>query len=498
MTVPSDNELRQSSIAGPSLGPIEPFASGLKAFRGWLPGEDARFGEIVADLPVALYTTDAKGRITFYNDAATALWGRSPKLGEEWWCGSWRLFWPDGSPMQHEECPMAQTLRSRKPVRGAEAIAERPDGSRYWFTPFPTPLFDESGELTGAVNVLIETSDRKAAEETASRLAAIVTSSDDAIISKTLDGTIMSWNSAAEHLFGYTEEEMLGKSILKLIPEDRQGEEAEIVGRLRRGERIEHYETIRQRKDGSCFDISLTVSPIRRADGTIIGASKIARDISARKQAEMLTAELHEAAQREIEHRKRAEESKELLLHEIKHRVKNTLATVQAIATQSFRQAPPEESEAFLARLHALAGAHDLLTQQNWEAVGVRDVVERAMLPFIPAEDERIDLGGTYTSLDSGGALLLALALHELATNAAKYGPLSNTVGTISIRWERTDTPKPLLTLVWRENGGPPVSPPKRRGFGTRMIERALKGEKGTVGFEFDPTGLACTLTIAI
>lgn len=118
------------------------------------------FRDIVASLPAALYTTDADGRITYYNDAAASFWGRRPVLGREMWCGSWRLYWPDGSPMPHDMCPMATAIKTAEPVRGAQAIAERPDGVRVNFTSFPTPMFGARGELTGAVNILLETDAR--------------------------------------------------------------------------------------------------------------------------------------------------------------------------------------------------------------------------------------------------------------------------------------------------------------------------------------------------
>ena len=236
---------------------------------------DIESGPLLQALPAAVYTTDARGRITFYNAAAEALWGCCPELGKSEWCGSWRLYWPDGRPMPHGECPMAIALKEKRPIRGAEALAERPDGTRIPFLAYPTPLFDDTGSLTGAVNTLIDISERKQAEYTAKQFSAIVESSDDAIVSKDLNGTVCTWNPGAERLFGYTAEEIIGKPITILIPPDRRDEEVRILERLRNGERIDHYETVRQRKDGSLVEISLTVSPIKDARGRIIGASKM-------------------------------------------------------------------------------------------------------------------------------------------------------------------------------------------------------------------------------
>src|SRR6202048_2081166 len=200
-----------------------------------LRASEPQFRQLLEALPAAVYTIDAAGRITFFNQAAADLWSCRPPLGKKKWCGSWRLFWPDGRPMRHDECPMAGALKEGRPIRGAEAAAERPDGTRVPFLAYPTPLRDRSGALTGAVNTLIDITERKRSEEFEQQLVTIVEFSDDAIVSKDLDGIVKTWNLGAERLFGYMAEEVIGKSITLLIPMDRRDEESDILSRLRRG-----------------------------------------------------------------------------------------------------------------------------------------------------------------------------------------------------------------------------------------------------------------------
>lgn len=435
---------------------------------------DSFFSAVLQGLPAAIYTTDANGRITYYNDAAVALWGCKPELGKSEWCGSWKLYRLDGSVLPHDECPMAITIKERRLVRGVEAIAERPDGSRVYFMPYPTLLYDSAGELIGAVNMLVDITDRKLAEEYAYRLASIVESSDDAIVSKNLDGIITSWNRGAERVFGYMAEEAIGKPVTMLIPEGQSDEEVRILQRIRKGERVDHYETVRRRKDGSLIDVSLTISPVKDSSGHIIGASKIARDIAETK---------------------RARQQQQLLLGEMKHRVKNSLATAQAIAMQTFHSPLPEERAAFSGRIQALASAHDLLTK-GWHRTDLRDVVESALHPFQEQHRERFRVEcADQVPLGEEKSLLMAIALHELATNAVKYGALSNWSGRITISWELLhDRPQPHVKLTWMERGGPPVKPPARKGFGSRIIERAFGGAL----FDFQLQGLTCTLDMTL
>lgn len=255
------------------------------------PGEalrksEKRFCDMIDVLPAAIYTTDAEGRLTHFNPAAVEFSGRIPRLGTDEWCVSWKLYHADGTPMPHDECPMAVALKEGRIVRGVEAIAERPDGTRVWFTPYPTPLRDAGGRIVGGINMLVDITERKRDADVKARLAAIVESSDDAIVSKNLNGIITSWNRGAERIFGYTTQEAIGQPVTILMPPDRANEESDILMRIRRGEKIDHYETIRRRKDGTLLNISLAVSPIIDANGRVIGASKIARDITERKRTE--------------------------------------------------------------------------------------------------------------------------------------------------------------------------------------------------------------------
>jgi PAS domain S-box-containing protein len=575
-------------------------------------------------LPAAIYTTDAAGRITYFNEAAARLWGCRPELGKAEFCGSWKLYWPDGRPLPHDQCPMARALKEGRAIHGMEAVAERPDGTRVPFMPYPTPLLDADGTLIGAVNMLVDISERNAAERTLTRhleehsalfeftnrlfratsathiyeaaldailralgcqrasillfdekgvmtfvasrglseayrkaveghspwtrdlkdpppiafndvecadieealkatiltegigavafvpveaggelsgkfmtyfdcphafttaeldlavviarqlgfslarynaeearrraeqasrlLSAIVEASDDAIVSKDLNGVVTSWNRGAQILFGYTAAEMIGKPITLLIPAHLQSEEPKILDRIRRGERVEHYDTVRVRKNGEFIDISLSVSPVRDADGNIVGASKIARDITDRK---------------------RSADRQDLLTREIQHRTKNLFAVVQAVVARSMADKLTVEDarSAVLSRLQSLAQTHAMLVDTEWQGADIADVVRMEMSPYA----ERTTSRGPSIFLNAKAAQNFALALHELATNAVKYGALSNPGGQVSVSWGvLRENGEALFTFRWQERGGPPVAPPERKGFGSVVLEHIM------------------------
>jgi PAS domain S-box-containing protein len=255
---------------------------------------EERYRTLFDLVSVAVYTCDANGVIREYNRRAAELWGREPGQNGEKprFCGSYKIYYPDGRYMPHEECPMARALRGEKlKVEDLEIVVERPNGERRHVIPAPRILSNEHGKITGAINCLFDITERKRAETAAMRLAAVVQSSHDAIAAKTLNGIITDWNQGAERTFGYKPKEIIGKSVLTLIPKDRQDEEQEILRRIRHGESLDHYETVRCRKDGQLIDVSLTISPIKNPKGEIVGVSKIARDITNQKQTERRLAE---------------------------------------------------------------------------------------------------------------------------------------------------------------------------------------------------------------
>ncbi len=198
----------------------------------------------------------------------------------------------------------------------------------------------------------------------------------------------------------------------------------------------------------------------------------------------------------DITERKLWEERQRLLINELNHRVKNTLATVQSIAAQTFRDVHEDSRpklKAFEERLFALARAHDVLTRENWEGAELREIIMQVLEPYRRLAGERFEIRGPHLRLYPSMALALAMALHELATNASKYGALSVPRGRVSIRWTLTTGNLPNLSLRWQENHGPSVLPPTRRGFGTKLIERSLASDLGGhVRLNYDPSGVIC------
>ncbi len=230
---------------------------------------------------------------------------------------------------------------------------------------------------------------------------------------------------------------------------------------------------------------TFSLSPVREEGGAVVGVIGIITDETDQVRSSQMLA-------LEIEHRRRIERHQNLLLDELNHRVKNSLATVQAMAMQTLKGVDAPARDTFLARLFALSAQHDLLTMDNWEGASLEGVVRRALRPWREEGNPRFTTDGPAVHLDTKRALALGMGFHELATNAARYGALSNTSGVVAVRWEIATDAK-SLKLTWRESGGPPVVHPRQRGFGLRLIEYGLGRELGgMVRLDFAPDGLVC------
>ncbi len=329
--------------------------------------------------------------------------------------------------------------------------------------------------VTGVVITFMDVTDRKRHELALSQIAAIVESSQDAILGHSLDGEITSWNGGAEQIFGYPATEAIGQSLLMLFSESQNQEISALLDKVRHGERVKPFQTQCIRRNSQPVHVSLTISPVLDGDSTIVAASSVARDMT-----EWV----------------RSEEQRTLLLAELDHRVKNTLATVQSIARQTLRGADSLEAfyETFEARLMAVSRTHNLLTKSNWQKAPLEQIVLGELSPY---GDSHFSIKGEPVLLNARQALAFGMAIHELATNAAKYGALSDPNGLVKISWtvEETPAPEKMLQIHWVETGGPAVVKPQRIGFGSQLIERSFANEKqGEVRIDFDPEGVRCAM----
>ncbi|HEV2559342.1 MAG TPA: HWE histidine kinase domain-containing protein [Microvirga sp.] len=302
------------------------------------------------------------------------------------------------------------------------------------------------------------------------------------IIARTPSGEILVWNKASERMLGHP---VLGASAEEYgsyggVHEDGSAFAATDYPMARAvlfGEAVRDRELRYRRGDGTLAHLSVSATPVRSVGGASDLAVCTFVDITGRK---------------------RAEEHQQLLINELNHRVKNTLATVQSISNQTLRNASStaQARQALESRLLALSRAHDVLTRENWEGADLKEIVGQAMAPYGTGDASRIELCGASVRLKPAMALALAMSLQELATNAAKYGALSDAGGRVRIEWRGGDG---RLRLIWTEAGGPPVEPSTRRGFGTRLIERSLASElDGTATIAFEPAGVVCTLDVPL
>lgn len=443
--------------------------------------ERARLAALVVSSPDAIVCYDAgTGRIVTWNPAATRLFGYSEAeaIGADF-----RLLMPP-------TCPEGPDGIYHRVVAGEaiaiETLRRRKDGSLVDVAVTAAPVRTPDGRLIGAAGIFRDITARKRADaalaESEARMRAILEQMPVGVVVVSAPaGEAVMHNTEGSAILGH---EMIPVSEVSgclayggVHPDGRPyaPEDYPVARALQRGEAI-HCEPMRYlRPDGAVAELEVNAAPIFDESGHVVLAVSTFEDVSERK---------------------RAERHRELLIHELSHRVKNTLATVQSIAGQSLRGADDLGSArtSFSARLAALARAHDVLTSESWETVSLREVIERAVIPH--GENGRFVLDGPEIRIGPKAAVSLSMALHELATNAAKYGALTSEEGRVHLGWRLQDRTDPRVALVWRETGGPPVAPPTHRGFGTRLIAAGLSHDiQAEVSLDFAPGGLACEIS---
>lgn len=442
-----------------------------------LDGVDwAALAALVDAIPQLAWIADAAGDINWYNQRWYDYTGTDFEQMQGWG-------WQKVHHPEHVDRVVAKirlAFESGTPWEDTFPLRSK-DGTYRWFLSRALPFRDASGRITRWYGTNTDITERKEiesalrqSEERLNLLASIVHSSDDVIVSKTLDGIITSWNTGAERVFGYTAAEAIGQPITIVIPEDRRAEEREILSKIRRGERIDHFETIRHRKNGNRIVVSLTVSPIKDSDGVVVGASKIARDITEQKQIQ---------------------ERISMLGREAEHRSKNLLANVLAMINLSRADSVEELKRSVQGRIRALANVHSLFAASRWIGAELTQIVKQEIAPYSAGADNRARISGPQVLLEPDLAQAVAMVIHELATNAAKYGALSSSRGRVDVTWSDADR---KLQLVWAETNGPRVEPQSRTGFGSKIIEQMATERKGTIAFDWRPEGVVCRMVLPL
>jgi PAS domain S-box-containing protein len=450
--------------------------------------------EILELLPIATSVCDAAGRIVQYNRRAVELWGRAPRPGETYDQFTSHSKFYDAEGRELPQTRIADVLRTGKPVRDEEVMVERADGSQVGVLLNIDPLINAQGKMVGAINCFQDVTERKRVVEALDRSQQDLRQQEErwnatyehaaiGIVEIDAEGRFLRVNEAICSITGLTRDELLGwRLFARTHPDDRDVDE-DLYRRQVAGD-VGFYSLEKRfiRKDGRMIWIAVRSSTVRDAYGGFLYGVRVVQDITDRKEAE---------------------ERQKLLIDELNHRVKNTLATVQSLATQTARgtDSPETFRKAFEGRLIALSQAHDQLTRRHWKSADLRDIVAGATAPYLTHSQNQIAIEGDGITVAPRVALTLALAMHELTTNAAKHGALSVPSGRIAVRWRvlRRPSRSPLLWFEWRERGGPPVVLPTRRGFGSRFIEGSVASElQGTARLNFDAAGLCCTMEIPI
>ena len=437
--------------------------------------------ELLGALPAAVYVTDAVGRITYCNQRAVDLWGAKPKLGEDKWYDLCRFYHADGTLMALEDCPTQIALKGGRVDQGRDLILERLDGTRVPIIRYPTPLHDGAGAIIGVVSVMMDITERQRTERAlAERNLQLALAGKAGLVgSYTYDGSTgrvqVSEGYAAVHgLPEGTTESSRSEWERRVHPADLARVEAlrrQAFEERRREYGIE-YRIVCQ-GEVRWIELRSFISYDGNGIPRIIGVNI------------------------DITERKHAEERQRVLLAELDHRVKNVLATVSAVASQTKDVSGSMEEfvTALDGRIRSMAGAHELLSFRRWQGIPIASLVARELAAYATRDNVEIDGPEMILRPDAGQAM--AMVLHELATNAAKYGALSTQAGRVSVRWNRRFNGSARFVVEWRETGGPRVETPKKSGYGTSIVRNLIPYEfGGTVDVSFAPEGMQCRLEI--
>jgi PAS domain S-box-containing protein len=440
---------------------------------------DERLRATYESATVGLAEVDRDGRYVRVNDALCEILGRSRE----------EVLDTTLVDITHEEDREREAEHYRRQARGElpsyaiEKRAVRPDGTVVWLDVFSSSVCDEHGAYRYGVRVMQDVTERKRMEDeiraSERRMRELLEALPAAIYTIDAEGRLTFYNRAAVDLAGREPELGVDQWCVSWRLRRADGtplphDECPMATALKEGRAVRGQEAIAERPDGSQVPFIPFPTPLRDEAGRVVGAINMLVDITSRKQAE--------AQQR-------------ALIDELNHRVKNTLTTVQSLAVHSAKHASSIEefSSAFQSRLLALAKAHDLLTKRNWAGASLGSLVQDLVAPYAEGERHaRVD--GLPIELRPHAALSLTMVLNELATNAAKYGALSTPDGTLRVAWETTGE---QVYLDWIEQGGPKVTAPTKRGFGTTLMERCIERDlDGRIDCHFEEKGLHCRLTI--
>jgi PAS domain S-box-containing protein len=450
-----------------------------------LQKSEQQFRDLLGALPAAIYVTDAAGHITYCNQGAVELWGVNPRLGLDKWCDVARFYHADGTPMLLRHCPTQIALQEGRAVPGREALMERRDGTRIYIMPNPTPVHDAAGRIVGVVNMTLDISERKEAE-----LALAERDLQLALAGKAARVGSFAYDTSTELI-----QVSQGYTVLHGLPEGtteiprsrwRAGVHPEDLPRL-----DAHRDKVwRERRRESNIEYRIV-----HADGEmrwIEARSFTSYDHNGRPQRVV-------GVNIDITERKRAEEHQRVLVAELDHRVKNVLATVSAIIsrTQDASLLAADFATALDGRIRSMSSTHELLSQGRWRGIPLLELIQRELAPFVTSDNA--DIEGPDAVLSAEAAQIMAMVLHELVTNAAKYGALSTQSGRVRVgwRWRTNGAPLARLVVEWQEIGGPTVPACNQSGYGTSVIRELLPYELGgKVDLVFADDGVRCRLEI--